>query len=257
MIHITSFSNPKFKYLKSLAKAKNRRRDKLFIMEGREELDLAIKTGLTPKTVAFCDTYISEKDVLQIHADSTIEILQLSKPIFDDLAYQCVPNNYIAIFPTWETGFDQLSVEPITVILEGLEKPGNLGAILRTCSAAGVRNIIVAESDIDLFNPNVIRNSRGAVFNTNVVFTTNDRALNFLQTERIECNVTALSSDSVDYRNIANDKRNAFVFGSESKGVSAFWIENASALIKIPMHGELDSLNLSVSVGVVLYSQII
>ena len=254
MKSVTSFSNPKFKYLKSLAKSRTRKKEGVFVMEGREELDLAIKSGLKPRLVAFTDSYVDSEYILGTYNHDETEVLQITKAMFDDIAYQSVPENYLAVFDAWSLGLDELESTNRMIVLEGLEKPGNLGAILRTCSAAGIKNVVVTESDIDLFNPNVIRNSRGALFNVNVVFTSNIELLTFLRSNEYSILATSIEGSSKDYRSVVYDETQAIMFGSESKGITKFWIENSRERIRIPMSGYQDSLNLSVSVAVVLFS---
>ena len=254
MTNISSFSNPRFKYLKSLSKSRNRKKEEVFIMEGREELDLALKSGLQPRIVVFTESYVSVDYISDTYGSSRIEIIQITKPLFDDLAYQKVPKNYIAVFDAWTFDLNEIATKEKLVVLEGLEKPGNLGAILRTCSAAGINNVIVTESDIDLFNPNVIRNSRGALFNVNVIFTSNKELLGFLRTNDYTILATSIEGSSKNYRSVIYDGNKAIVFGSESKGITSFWLENSEERIMIPMSGNQDSLNLSVSVGVILFS---
>ena len=254
MINISSFSNPRFKYFKSLSKSRKRKKEGVFLMEGREELDLASKAGLKPKVLAYTEAYMETDYILDKYDVANTEIIQFSKALFDELAYQQVPNNYIAIFESWPTDLEQINGIGNIVVLEGLEKPGNLGAIIRTCSAAGIVNVIVTESEIDLFNPNVIRNSRGALFNLNVAFTSNAQLLDFIKTKQYRIVATALDDSSKDYRTIKNAHTKAIIFGSESKGISNFWIDNSNEKIIIPMSDKLDSLNLSVSVGIILFS---
>ncbi|GAB5537987.1 MAG: RNA methyltransferase [Salibacteraceae bacterium] len=220
-------------------------------MEGREELDMALTMNIVPKSVVFCPSYVSVDEVLQRYGEE-IEILSVSKSLFDALAYQKVPGNYMAIFASWTHNLEKMKPGGTTVILEGIEKPGNLGAIIRTCEAAGVENILVTEADIDLFNPNVIRNSRGSFFNVNTAFCSNDEAMNWVKKHGISIYATSIAENSVDFRSIADSDRKAFVFGPESSGLSDYWLKG-STVVTIPMHGSVDSLNLSVSVGIVLF----
>lgn len=252
MLEITSFSNPKYKHLKSLAKSRSRRKEGLFIAEGRPELDVAIQAGIPPVLAVFCESYISQNELVNIVGDK-VEMLLLSKALFDDLVYQQVPGNFIALFKSWENGFDKLSSSGNVVVLEALEKPGNLGAVLRTCDAAGVSDVIVCGSNIDLFNPNVIRNSRGAAFTVNVVFCSNEEAFYYLKSRELPVYAAALSDAAVNYIEVKGSQPMALVFGAESKGLSEFWTNQSDKQIIIPMQGTVDSLNLSVSVAVILF----
>lgn len=251
-LHITSFSNPKFKWLKSFAKSRNRKSEGLFLMEGRPELDHSIKQGRTVQMAVFCDSYTSESEVAALVGE--VSLLKLDKALFDDLAYQHVPGNFILVAESWECKLSELDPKKNTVVLERIEKPGNLGAILRTCDAAGIDQVIVSDSEIDLFNPNVLRNSRGGVFGVDCVFTSNEETLAWLKDNQIQVCSAALREDAVQLSNLSDSGVKAFVFGAESKGLTDFWIDNADQVFMLPMKGIVDSLNLSVTVGIVLFS---
>ncbi|MBT3648476.1 MAG: hypothetical protein HN542_09585 [Flavobacteriales bacterium] len=250
-LQISSFSNPKFKWLKSLAKSKNRKKENLFLMEGRPELDHAISSGTQIELAAFCESYISEANVQELVGD--VNLIKLDKALFDDLAYQCVPDNFILVLKDWSHKLTDLDPNKNVVVLEGLEKPGNLGAILRTCDAAGFDQIMVCDSEIDLFNPNVLRNSRGATFGIKCVFTSNEEAFAWLQNNNHSTYAAAIGNNSVEFSKLETARKIAFVFGAESKGLTDFWIENSDQAFMLPMEGIVDSLNLSVAVGIVLY----
>lgn len=256
IIDISSHSNPRIKQLKSLEKSRNRKSQGVFLMEGRPELDHAFALGLKAETVIFCEAYIAQDAVVTILSNQKPELLRLSKNLFDELSYQNTPNNFMAIFKSWEVGFADLNPQEPILVLENVEKPGNLGAILRSCDAAGLKQIIVCESEIDLFNPNVIRNSRGAIFGTKCVFTTNDSALSYLKENHYSLYAAALRPMSKDYRKFDYPKKTALLFGSESDGLSEFWLNQADEHIIIPMRGIGDSLNVSVSVGIIVYELI-
>jgi TrmH family RNA methyltransferase len=253
MIEISSFSNPRYKFFKSLAKSRNRKKEALFVMEGREELDMAHSKSIRPQSVLFSESYIKAEELTKRYGYE-IDLICLTKPLFDELTYQNVPGNYIGIFKTWHRSLDELKPDQVTVVLESPEKPGNLGAILRTCEAAGITNVLVTDTEIDLFNPNVIRNSRGAFLSVNAVFCSNGEALDWLGQNKIKVYATSIAPNSIDYRQALKGGPLAYVFGSEAKGISEFWKESAQA-ITIPMKGTLDSLNLSVAVGIVLFNQ--
>ena len=249
---IESFSNPKYKYLLSLSKSKTRKKDGVFLMEGRIENDLAIRSGHHPQMVAFSEAYISQDEIEGLIGSARPQFIQLSKSLFDSLSYQHVPNNYICVFPSFSYVLETMSEEGPYVVIEKVEKPGNLGAILRTCDALGIKNIIATESPVDLFNPNILRNSRGAVFTTTCVFTSNEKALEFFGQKECKIYSAALSEKAKDYRKIETLDRNVYVFGSEANGLSEFWLKNSDDNIIIPMNGAVDSLNVSVSVAIIL-----
>lgn len=251
IVEISSFSNPRIKYLKSLGKSRNRKREELFMMEGRPELDHAFNRGLKPKMIAFCDSYISYNEIESLAGNLHCEILQLSKAVFDDLTYQNVSGNFLAVFESWTNSLSSLNPDLFTIVLEGLEKPGNLGAIIRTCDALGVKQVIVSSSEIDLFNPNVLRNSRGGVFNVNVVFTENEETVEYITSNALHAYAAVLSDQAKPLELVKNQKVDVVVFGPESSGLSNFWLDQPLQHVIIPMIGIVDSLNLSVSVAII------
>jgi len=257
MKYIESFSNPLVKRIKALSKSRNRKREGVFLLEGRPELDHAIQLGVDFETILFSDHYTSLDEINSLTQGKSMPMVQLSKAVFDDLVVQQVPGNFLALCKSWHTELQQLDRQTdLIVVLESLEKPGNLGAILRTCDAVGIQNVIVANSQIDRFNPNVLRNSRGAAFSVNVSFDTNENVRDYLAQHGFTTYAAALDETSVDYKLIDKGQKRAIVFGAESKGLSNFWLQHADNKVIIPMNGKVDSLNLSVSVGVILYDQI-
>lgn len=222
-------------------------------MEGRPELDLAIKSGLKPLTILYCESYIDIDQIESIVSIGEVELIHLSKSLFDELAFQTIPGNFLMAFKSWNMAMTQLMPQDLTVIIEAVEKPGNLGAILRTCDAAGIKNVLVTDTEVDLFNPNVIRNSRGAVFTINTVFCSNADALVYIEQNKLEVYAAVLSAKAVSYKTVAEDSKKALVFGAESRGLSSFWFEHSKHHITIPMRGIVDSLNVSVSVAIILY----
>ncbi|MEQ9188294.1 MAG: TrmH family RNA methyltransferase [Cryomorphaceae bacterium] len=249
MVYIESFSNARYKWLKGLSKSKNRRKEGLFLMEGRVELELALRRGHQPTLVAFTSSYITRAQLLQFGFDPNhVELVELSKALFDGLAYQQVPGNFIAVFQTFK---HVLTKEAgMLAILESVEKPGNLGAVLRTCDALGIHNLIVTESEIDLFNPNAIRNSRGAIFTVNCCFQSNEEARAHIRSGMKWLLAAALTEDAVDFNSVQRKDNIALVLGAESKGLTEFWLDEADQTVVIPMRGEVDSLNLSVSFAI-------
>jgi len=249
---IESFSNPKYKYLLSLSKSKTRKKEGVFLMEGKVENELAFRTGHIPKIVVFSEAYTSQEGIQHLYGNTQTQFIQLSKALFDALSYQHVPGNYICVFTSFEYTLEALESDGPFVVLEKIEKPGNLGAILRTCDALGVKNIIATQSPVDLFNPNILRNSRGAVFTTKCVFTSNEDAFSYLKQGGREIYSAALNESSVDYRSTQTKPDAAFVFGSEAFGLSDYWLSHSDQKIIIPMLGVVDSLNVSVSVAIVI-----
>jgi RNA methyltransferase, TrmH family len=250
IVEISSFSNPRIKSLKALSKSRNRKTEGVFCMEGRPELDHAFNAGLKPKLIAFCEHYISLDQIMAITSLAETEVLNLSKAVFDDLTYQNVPKNFLAVFESWQCHLSDFDPRKLTIVLENLEKPGNLGAVIRTCDALGIKQVLVSNSEIDLFNPNVLRNSRGGIFNVDVVFTSNQEASEYLNQNKVKSLAAVLSPTAKDFKSINNQEIEALIFGAESTGLSSFWLDQEIQHIIIPMNGVVDSLNLSVSVAI-------
>lgn len=251
-LEISSFSNPKYKELKALSKSRNRKQANVFLMEGRPELDIAFRLGWEPNLLVYTDSYIDAHELQKVAGTSKARVIKVSKALFDDLAYQRVPNNFIAQFNARHYSLDSVSVNSPIVVLESVEKPGNLGAILRTCDGAGIKTVLVTESEIDLYNPNVLRNSRGAAFSVETVFCSNEQALAFIKKNGLVPYAAALTEKAKDFKSIEPTTNAALILGAESTGLSDFWMENAIEHLVIPMRGVVDSLNVSVSAAILI-----
>lgn len=252
MIEIESFSNPKFKFLKRLSKSRNRKKEGVFLMEGRPELDLAIKSGLIPQTIVFTDAYISLEEINGLYKNAGNVAIKLNKALFEDLAYQHVSGNFMAVFESFDVAAEDLDWTQTVVVLENVEKPGNLGAILRTCDAFGIRNVVLTASSIDIFNPNTLRNSRGAFFGIKCAQSNNEGLLQIIRNHGLSVYAAALVENAIHYNAWKPESPCVLVFGAESTGLSDFWLRNADQCVVIPMSGITDSLNLSVTVGILL-----
>jgi TrmH family RNA methyltransferase len=251
---IESHANPKFKYLKKLQKSRSRKKEGYFILEGRPELDIALKQGLTCDSLYYSPAYLSEIELtqlLEVTKGEFPKVYSLKKELFDELAYQHVPGNLIGVFKAFDFELDQLDFDQPVVILENIEKPGNLGAILRTCDALGVQQVVCINTNMDLFNPNVLRNSRGAVFGVKCCFADNAVLFQKLKAHNYCIVAAAINENAIPYTELNLDSRPlALVFGSESKGLDFFWLNNAEAHAIIPLNGIVDSLNVSISVAI-------
>ena len=247
---ISSFQNPRFKYLKSLSKSRTRKKEGVFLIQGHPEVDLLIMSGRKIRQVIYCESYISSDEVRNRAGKQ--DYMLLSKPLFDELSYQNTPGNFLLLAEAWRGKMENVKVEDTIVVLEGLEKPGNLGAIIRTCDSVGIKNILLTETEIDFFNPNVLRNSRGGFLSVNAVFCSNEEALELIREQGLTSFATIISDQSTHYKVLEASAKAGIIFGAESKGLGEFWSANADNHISIPMLGVVDSLNLSVSVGMIL-----
>ncbi|KOY85816.1 rRNA methyltransferase [bacterium 336/3] len=257
---ITSLQNPKIKNILRLEeKASERKSQNLIVIEGTKELELAIKGHVDFQSLFFCYDLISERDFEKIFKDylQKTQIFEVSKQVFEKIAYRENIFGVVALakpkFLTLDTL--KLSKSPLILVLENVEKPGNLGAILRTADAAGVDAILVCNPQTDIFNPNAIRSGLGCVFTKQVVACTNEQALEFLKKNNIQMLATALTA-SKPYTQIDYKKPTAIILGTEATGLTDFWIKNASQNIIIPMGGEIDSMNVSVTAAIVTFEAI-
>lgn len=259
--NITSAQNPKIKDLLSLQeKSKERRKKGLFVVEGRRELMHCIEAGYEPHTIFFCPEIISDcnleeiKGILRGRACGWVEIPQ---HLYDKVAYRGGTEGIIAELRCKDLSLDSLTVKenPIVVVLEAVEKPGNLGAVLRSADAAGVDAVIVCDPLTDMYNPNLIRSSIGAIFTVPVATASTEDTIKWLKERQIRI-YTAQLQDSEWYYDTDMKNGTAIVMGTEATGLTDTWRKAADSHIKIPMLGKLDSLNVSVSAAILIFEAV-
>jgi TrmH family RNA methyltransferase len=277
---ITSAQNPKIKNLLLLQeKSKARREQGLFVVEGRRELEHCLEAGFTIRTLFVCPeiTGASALDSAEIyfsgrcpknqisapsflrhptHAEAP-SIIEIPEALYRKVAYRESTEGIIAEVEYKELKLDdlQLPENPLVMVLESVEKPGNLGAVLRSADAAGVDAVIFCDPLTDLYNPNLIRASIGAVFTVPTVAASSEETIAFLQARGIQI-LTAQLQDSSLYYDIDMRRGTALVMGTEATGLTDLWRKAASAHIRIPMLGRLDSLNVSVSAAILLFEAV-
>lgn len=251
---ITSAKNPKFKNLLLLQeKSKARREQGLFVVEGRRELQHCLEAGYNVKTVFICQE-IAGNCHFELAEKSVIE---LSPDLYKKAAYREGTEGIIAEVECRSLSLEDLCLpeNPLIVVLEAVEKPGNLGAILRSADAARADAVIVCDPLTDLYNPNLIRASIGAIFTVPTVAASSADAIAFLKERGIQI-LTAQLQDSSLYYDVDMTRGTAIVMGTESTGLTDIWRKAASAHIRIPMLGRLDSLNVSVSAAILLFEAV-
>lgn len=266
---ITSAQNPKIKNLLQLQeKSKARREQGLFVVEGRRELEHCIEAGYTVRTLFVCPeitgagpSLLSGRGWPEI-CDTTPSsvgplVIEIPEQLYRKVAYRESTEGILA-----EVEYKSLTLEdlelpenPLVMVLEAVEKPGNLGAVLRSADAAGADAVIICDPLTDLYNPNLIRASVGAVFTVPTVACTSADAIAFLQARGIQI-LTAQLQDSSLYYDVDMRRGTALVMGTEATGLTGQWREAASAHIRIPMLGRLDSLNVSVSAAILLFEAV-
>jgi TrmH family RNA methyltransferase len=247
---ITSLQNPRVKYIVKLRDDKRQRRlDGLMLVEGYDEIQLALAAGYEPQTL-FSSPELVTREMETISAES----ITVNRPVFEKMSYRDNPDGWLAIFPIPRTSLKELrlSGSPLVIVAESVEKPGNLGAILRTADAAHVDALLVCDPRVDVWNPNVVRASRGAVFSVPVVECDNVSALGWLQAHRIRI-LAATPAADVIYSSVDLRQPVAVAVGTEDEGLTEFWMSNAEVRVKIPMLGKVNSLNVSVSTALIVY----
>ena len=287
---ITSAQNPKIKNLLLLQeKSKARREQGLFVVEGRRELEHCLRAGFIIRTLFVCPeiTGASALDSAEIyfsgrcpknqisapsflrhpthaeapcHSERSEEsplVIEIPEQLYRKVAYRESTEGILA-----EVEYKSLTLKdlelpenPLVMVLEAVEKPGNLGAVLRSADAAGADAVIICDPLTDLYNPNLIRASVGAVFTVPTVACTSADAIAFLQKRGIQI-LTAQLQDSSLYYDVDMRRGTALVMGTEATGLTGQWREAASAHIRIPMLGRLDSLNVSVSAAILLFEAV-
>ena len=255
MIKITSPQNPKVKLAQKLFKSRERKKEDLILIEGGSEIDLAIAAGVTIDTLFFCPDFASSKKINAKIADD--KVLELNKDLFSKIAYRDNPDGFIALAKVKRSQLDEikLSKNPLVIILEKVEKPGNLGAILRSADAAGVDAVILADPQTDIYQPNVVRASLGTIFSVPVAVATNSEVLDWLRSNKIK-SYAAIVGAKVNYTKADLSGAVAIIVGTEHDGLSKFWQDNTDVSISIPMRGKIDSLNASVSTAVILFEAV-
>lgn len=250
MERITSRQNPRVKMLLALRKPEQRRRNQRFLVEGFRELDRAIQNHFSVECIFFSE-HFSKKIPASWNAFSSIE---LSEEVFEKVSGRENPDGVLAVVHMPETPLpNALPENALIVVAEQIEKPGNLGAMLRSCESAGVDYFILAEPLTDLWNPNAIRASQGAIFGIPIAIARNEDVASFLEHEGVQVFATTPHTKNL-YWNQEYQKSTAFLMGNEHAGLSDFWLQRATMPIAIPMKGATsDSLNVNVSLTLCLY----
>ena len=255
---ITSAQNSKIKDLLALQeKSKERRKKGLFVVEGRRELLHCVEAGYEPYTVFVCQDILSKEELDEIAAKCNCNFIDIPQHLYDKVAYRGGTEGVIAELRCKEMTLDalQLNENPLVVVLESVEKPGNLGAVLRSADASGVDAVIVCDPLTDMYNPNLIRSSIGAIFTVPVATASSEETIAWLKEREIKI-YTAQLQDSEWYYDTDMKGGTAIVMGTEATGLTDCWRKAADAHIKIPMLGKLDSLNVSVSAAILMFEAV-
>ncbi len=264
---VTSAQNPKIKELLALQEKSRLRREKgMFVIEGRRELEYCINAGYGIRSLFVCPEICPVQELESLlcgihrqdgNPGNQPAIIEIPAALYSRIAYRGSTEGVIAEANITEKSLEELTLRenPLIVVLESVEKPGNLGAVLRSADAAGADAVIVCDPLTDLYNPNLIRASVGALFTVQTVAASSKETIDWLKANNIQI-LTAQLQDSEPYYETDMSCGTAIVMGTEATGLTGIWRQNADRHIRIPMLGKLDSLNVSVSAAVLLYEAV-
>ncbi|CAN5299382.1 RNA methyltransferase [soil metagenome] len=256
--HISSLQNPVIKHLFQLQeKSRVRKKEGLFIVEGVREVQLALKGGFIVEELYYCEELFSSSQIKQLTASLNPKpgIAGVTAEIYNKIAYRGSTEGLLAVVKTKGLSLEDLELNEgnfLILVAEAPEKPGNIGALLRTADAAKVDAVLIANARTDIFNPNIIRSSVGCVFTTKIATGTTREIIDYLQQKKVAIYAAALHA-SRNYSEIDFTLSSAIVVGTESTGLSNEWLKNSTQNIIIPMQGEIDSMNVSVAAGILIY----
>ena len=253
---ISSLQNPLIKNVLLLGeKPRARKEQNRIVIEGWREIRFAISSGFHLTDLLYSPELVSDSDLKSlVPADTQINMTEVSIEVFNRLAYRKDSGGLIALAEPRRLVFSELrlSKQPLLLVLETVEKPGNLGALLRTADAANLDAVIICDPQTDIYNPNAIRSSIGCIFTMPVVTSSSEDAIAWMRAAGIKMFGTALTATRF-YHETDYNQPAAIIMGSEANGLSSIWLEGADNLIKIPMMGKIDSMNVSASAAIVIY----
>jgi TrmH family RNA methyltransferase len=253
---VKSIKNPKVKNFGHLQKARERKKQNLFIVEGRKEIERALNAGYELTQVFYCPEILDPSFFYDLGMNNPRNILlnEVSREVYNHIAYRKDAEGVTGwAVPRLHTLRElKPGRNPLILVLESVEKPGNLGAILRTADAAGLDAVIISDPQTDIYNPNVIRASLGAVFTVPVGIATTHETIIWMKNLHISIICTSLTS-IVPYTQVNFALPSAIVMGTEATGLTDTWLKASDQNVIIPMRGEVDSMNVSVSAGIVIF----
>jgi TrmH family RNA methyltransferase len=250
---ITSIQNPFIKSLVLLQeKAKNRKQTGTFLIEGKREISLALKGGYELETILFYRDICSEIEAAKLAPQT--ELIEINKEVFQKLAYRDTTEGILAVAKAKSHQLSdlKLSDNPLILIAEAPEKPGNIGALLRTADAANLDAVIIANSKTDLYSPNIVRSSVGCLFTNQIATASTSEIIAFLKERNINFYCATLQN-STSYHTQNFTTATALVVGTEATGLTQEWRDAATKNIIIPMQGEIDSMNVSVAAAILIF----
>ncbi|MDE9365444.1 TrmH family RNA methyltransferase [Luteipulveratus sp. YIM 133132] len=258
---ITSPSNPRLKNLVALRRRRAREQQGLTLLEGYDELALALDAGVVPRTLFSCPELMldaaAQEDVVRRVADLGAETVRLSRAAFEKVAYREGPDGFLAVVPAIDQRPQDLTLpgSPLLLVAEGVEKPGNLGAMLRTADAAGADAVVAADPVTDWGNPNVVRGSKGTVFSVPVASASTADTLTWLAEQGIPL-MAATPDTEVLHTDVDLTGPVAIAVGTEKYGLTDTVLDAAAQRVRIPMAGVVNSLNVATSAAILLYEAV-
>jgi len=234
-----------------------RKKEGVFIVEGVREIQLAVKGGFQIVELYYCDELFPPEHLEQFLKTINPETLitNITTGVYEKIAYRGSTEGLLAVVKSKPLGLVELGLNEgnfLILVAEAPEKPGNIGALLRTADAARVDAVLIANPRTDIFNPNIIRSSVGCVFTTRIATGSTKEIIEYLQHKKVNIYSAALHA-SINYTQIDFTGSSAIVVGTESTGLSKEWLKNSTQNIIIPMQGEIDSMNVSVAAGILIF----
>ncbi len=257
---ISSLQNPRVKHLVKLRDRRHRDKSGTFLIEGYRELSRSLARDVRVQEVYFAPEWFlgqNERPLLEQAAAGGACLFELTKDAFRKCSYRDRPDGLLAVADQWETDLDQLHLGPAPLLLvcERIEKPGNLGTLLRGADAAGADAVIVCDPVTDIFNPNVVRASTGVLFSVPVVVTDRERLISFLRSRGIRTVATTPDTETL-YTDTDLRGPIALLLGSEQYGLTSEWLAAADVKVRIPMAGQADSLNVAMAAMITLFEAV-
>jgi TrmH family RNA methyltransferase len=255
---ISSSQNPAIKRLFQLQeKSRARKKEGVFIVEGIREVSLALKGGFEISELYFCIELFPEEQISTLLKNNRFqpEVTEISNEVYNKIAYRGSTEGLLAVVKSKDLSLDNLELNSnnlLILVAEAPEKPGNIGALLRTADAANVDAVLIANPKTDLFNPNIIRSSVGCVFTNKLAVGSTSEIIAFLKERKVAIYAAALQA-SKNYSEMNFTSSCAIVVGTEDTGLSEEWLKNSTQNIIIPMQGEIDSMNVSVAAGILVF----
>lgn len=254
---LTSVRNPRVKDVVRLRNRRHRDRERRFVVEGVRELTCAVDAGFALEAVYHCEDLHGARGgqvLIDRIAAAGVECQPTSRAVFERMSYRRTPDGLLGVAPTPDLGFDRLdaAADSLWLVAAGIEKPGNLGAMLRSADAAGASGVLVADPATDVFNPNVVRASLGTLFSVPIAVAAATEVCAWLAEQGVRVVVARPDAD-LDYVDVDLRSDVALVVGSEHEGLGAAWLSPHCEAVRIPMAGRADSINAAMAATVLLF----